>query len=311
MKTRVIRRALKQKLDDWAKTITDPEVRKAARENAIIAGGSIASMLLGEKISDFDVYFETSGVAGKVAQYYVDQFLAAHSTRHETQVGRTEEIAVEEIDGRVKIKVRSKGMASASESTADYQFFEDPSIGTLAVDDYIDQTVAIRLADEEMHKGRFEPVFMTTNAITLSDRMQLVVRFCGTPDEVLQSFDFAHCMNYYRAKDNTLVLHPEALECLLVKELRYKGSLYPLCSVIRTRKFIKRGFTCHAGDYLKMLWQVSELDLSNMHVLEEQLTGVDAAYFTQLISILRDNTTKNPQLEISHAYVAEIIDRLM
>jgi hypothetical protein len=38
---------------------------------------------------------------------------------------------------------------------------------------------------------------------------------------------------------------------------------------------------------LKMMFQVSDLDLKNPDVLEEQLIGVDIAYFSTLIEVLR------------------------
>jgi hypothetical protein len=57
------------------------------------------------------------------------------------------------------------------------------------------------------------------------------------------------------------VLRAEALESILTKELRYVGSRYPLCSVIRTRKFLARGWTINAGQYVKMCFQISQLDL--------------------------------------------------
>jgi hypothetical protein len=41
-----------------------------------------------------------------------------------------------------------------------------------------------------------------------------------------------------------------------------------------------------------MLFQVSELDLKNIEVLEEQLIGVDVAYFSLLITVLRDTEGK-------------------
>ena len=48
---------------------------------------------------------------------------------------------------------------------------------------------------------------------------------------------------------------------LLARQLVYQGSKYPICSMIRTRKFLQRGWHINAGQYLKMAFQVSELDL--------------------------------------------------
>src|SRR3546814_2766082 len=47
-----------------------------------------------------------------------------------------------------------------------------------------------------------------------------------------------------------------ALDGLLRKELRYVGSKLPVCSLIRLRKFIRRGWVGNAGQILKMTMQV-------------------------------------------------------
>ena len=101
-----------------------------------------------------------------------------------------------------------------------------------------------------------------------------------------------------------------ALESILSKTLVYEGSKYPLCSVIRTRKFIKRGWHINAGQYLKMFFQISELDLTDIAVLEDQLVGVDSAYFMMLIEALRDRMKKDEEFKISTEYVTTIIDRI-
>ncbi len=85
-------------------------------------------------------------------------------------------------------------------------------------------------------------------------------------------------------------------------------------SIIRTRKFISRGWHIHAGQYLKMCWQVAELDLKRIDVLMDQLMGVDVAYFHELIERLsedkkvedRDGVVK----DIDFTYIAELVDKL-
>jgi hypothetical protein len=103
-----------------------------------------------------------------------------------------------------------------------------------------------------------------------------------------------------------LVLRPAALEALLSKELRYVGSKYPICSIVRLRKFIERGWRINAGQILKMAMQISELNLKDVTVLEDQLTGVDTAYFIQLLERLKE---KDPE-KVDAAYLVEIIDRI-
>jgi hypothetical protein len=102
------------------------------------------------------------------------------------------------------------------------------------------------------------------------------------------------------------MLRPGALEALLARELRYIGSKYPVCSLIRIRKFVGRGWSVNAGQILKACMQISKLDLGDVKVLEDQLTGVDAAYFCEVISKVKE---KDPT-KIDHAYLIEIIDRM-
>ena len=132
------------------------------------------------------------------------------------------------------------------------------------------------------------------------------MRFYGDPDAIHDNYDFVHCTNYWTSWDRQTVLRQAALEALLSRELRYVGSKYPVCSVMRLRKFIKRGWTVNAGQILKMVMQISELDLTDPKVLEDQLTGVDSAYFMQLISKLHEN---DPE-KINVGYLVEIIDRM-
>ena len=172
--------------------------------------------------------------------------------------------------------------------------------------EYVDTVMGLEKPADVDTKPAYRPVFMSCNAITLSDKMQLVIRFTGEPDEIHKNYDFVHCTNYWTSKNNHLELRKEALEAILTKELLYTGSLYPVCSVIRTRKFLHRGWTINAGQYLKMCMQISQLDLTDFNILSEQLVGVDTAYFCELLDKLQIN---NPE-KVNYTYLMEIIDRL-
>jgi hypothetical protein len=169
-------------------------------------------------------------------------------------------------------------------------------------------------ADETGYKedsgDAYRPVFLSANAITLSDKVQLVIRFWGEPEEIHKNYDFIHCCNYWTSWNNELTLNPAALESLLSKQLQYQGSLYPICSVIRARKFIKNGWSINAGQYLKMCFQISELDLKNLSVLEDQLTGVDAAYFMEVIRYCKKKKEEEPEFEATTPYLISIIDKI-
>lgn len=303
MKAKTINIVLCRKLDAWLASIEDEAVREMAKHNTIITGGCIASMLLGEEVNDFDLYFRNKATAAAVAGYYVDKFKANPPPRFAT--GNTVDIYVDTDGDRVKIVVKSAGIAS-EEAQSDYQYFEALPEGAAEPEDYVEGAMAVLAAEAEEGKPPFRPIFLSSNAITLSDRLQLIVRFYGEPDDIHENYDFAHCTNFWDSKTRSLTFRSAALETLLTKELRYVGSKYPLCSVIRTRKFIQRGFTINAGQYLKMLMQLNALDLTKIDVLEDQLVGVDAAHFLEVVAKLRE---KDPE-KVNSAYLVEIIDRI-
>lgn len=289
MKAKTIKAVLAKKFDAFADSIEDTAVRDMVRKNTIATGGCIASMLLGEPVNDYDFYFANKATAVAVGKYYVEKFVKA--TGHPMKI---------DDDGdRVRI-VTSAG--HRGETACDVVTMGDPG----EIEDAYEELNEAALAAESEGPATYRPVFMSTNAITLSDKVQLVLRFYGDADTIHENYDFVHCTNYWTSWDKALVLRQPALEALLSRELRYVGSKYPVCSVIRLRKFIKRGWVINAGQILKMMMQISELDLTNPAILEDQLTGVDSAYFIQLMTTLRD---KDPE-KVNAAYLVEIIDRL-
>lgn len=312
MKAKTIKKILRAKVDAWLATIEDESVRNLAADSVIVTGGCIASMLLKEKVNDYDVYFRTHAAALSIGQYYISRF----ETKNKAGIACS--ITLLDEGGRIKIVVKSAGIASEEGTTKPYQYFEhrpaseahtyvNEVIGDPGeIEDRYAETEQGALDATDDGKPKFRPVFLSTNAITLSHKMQLILRFYGEPDAIHENYDFAHCTNYWCSWNDTLVLRPDALECLLARELRYIGSKYPVCSVIRLRKFIARGWQINAGQILKMLMQVNALNLLDINVLEDQLTGVDCAYFAQVIHALSE---KDPE-KVNAAYLVEIIDRM-
>jgi hypothetical protein len=312
-KSKTIKAILRKKIDKWLDTIEDPDLKKQLAKSVIVTGGAIVSMLQGEEVNDFDIYLRDHHTTKAVAEYYVKRF------QSRLQKGISVQLTVTDEGGRVKVKAKSAGVAGIEGTDEAYQYFEGAAEGEKKGEEYVssimddpqeiedvyqDTEQKVLNADEETQA--FRPVFLTSNAITLSNKIQIVLRFYGEPDEIHGNYDYVHCTSYWTSWDNKLKLRPEALESILAKELKYVGSKYPICSIVRLRKFIQRGWTVNAGQILKIAMQISELDLTDIDVLEDQLTGVDTAYFVQLIKALRD---KDPE-KVNVAYLVEIIDRL-
>lgn len=309
MKKKTVNAVICKKFDDWLSSITDERVKSLIETNSIVTGGCIASMLLKEEVKDFDVYFTNKETTKAVAEYYVSQWNVAHGDNGYVLDGAevSEEnplmrggVALNMTADRIKIIFESAGIAKEDGAIDDDAEIEEWPDGKPVV--------------EEESKPKYRPIYLSNNAVTLSHKIQIVIRFYGDPDNIHQHYDYIHCTNYWLSKTRELTLKQPALEALLSKELRYVGSKYPLASIIRIRKFIKRGWTINAGQILKMSFQLSQLDLTNIAVLEDQLTGVDVAYFNQLIDGLAKHVEKEKaegrEFKIEYSYLAEIIDKI-
>lgn len=307
MKAKTIKSILRKKVNDWIESIDDAALREAVKDKIIVTGGSIASMLLNEKVNDIDIYFRDHATTLAVANHYVNKFQLNPPPKFK-KTGGALDISVHESPSRVKIVVKSAGIAGEDDADGPgYQFFEtvpDPDAGD--AEEYVAAAMETAKEAESKDKPKFRPVFLSANAITLFHGVQIVIRFFGEPDQIHENYDFAHCTNYWTSWDNSLLLRPAALEALLARELRYVGSKYPLCSIFRLRKFIQRGWTVNAGQIVKMAFQLNALDLNRIDVLEDQLTGVDTAYFLEVVNLLR---AKDPE-RVDAAYLMQIIDKM-
>ena len=301
MNRKLINSIISKKVKSWLNSITDEKLKDIIRLNIIVTGGCIASMLLGEEINDFDIYFRNKETVKAVADYYVKLFKEQHPDIQKSisVIDFNPYDPEKEPTDRIRIVVKSSGEAEAEPEIEDFNNI---------VNEENNEDEAEPKTDKKQKE--YKPKYLSSNAITLSDKIQLIIRFYGEPAEIHENYDFVHCTNYWDSKNHELVLKSEAMEALLTKELKYVGSKYPLCSVIRTRKFINKGWFISAGQYLKMLFQISKLELNNIRVLEDQLVGVDSAYFAQIIEIMRNDLEKGIIEDIDEAYVAKLVDKI-
>lgn len=261
MNNKKIIRDIKRNLDSWISSINDEELRTRIKDCVVVSGGCITSLLLDEEVNDYDVYFKEKSVCVDVARYYTTFF--------------------------------NQGMES--------------DLDPIIVDDTLEYNrVYLNLTQKDIltksdilfnnNNSPYQPIFVSNNSITLEDKIQLIFRFCGDIETIHTNFDFVHCSNYYDYKTNLLHLNKEAIESILTKELMYVGSKFPLCSMIRTHKFLKKGWNINAGQYLKIAFQLNELDLYDISVLENQLTSISPAYFKNFVSTVLTDAHYNRKL---------------
>ena len=290
-KRKTIEQTIRNKVKGWLASIEDIALRDEVKAHYIVTGGAITSMLLGDLPNDYDIYIDDADVAAKLANYYVSRL-----STFDNEMTRTPIVEVPPERNRVTIRVKSAGIAGEDINQEKYEYFEMyPDAGD-RIAQYLDGAM-------QKNTGKYSVLAMTTNAITLTDQIQIVLRFVGPANVIHKNYDFVHTTNYFTESEG-VVLNQPALESVLARELKYVGSLYPICSVFRIKKFIQRGWTITAGEMLKICWDISKLNLNDREVLQDQLTGVDAAYFNQLISMLEEGK------EIDRTYLFELVNRV-
>jgi hypothetical protein len=325
MKRKTINAVITKKFNEWLESIGDEEVKKLVKKNTVITGGCIASMINNEKISDYDVYFTDQKTAIAVARYYIGKFKEMKPDGPKINLYTSDDF--KNSDSEISLEyAKQKAIKEGEEKSADadlMDFYEMSSlskeegrvfiyIGNVGVvaEKKIDLDDCENPLDEESEdtddktKPKYRPIFFSSNAITLSDKIQIVTRFYGSAGQIHSNFDFVHATNYWTSDKGKVVFGLEAYEACHNKELIYVGSKYPVCSLFRMRKFISRGFTINAGEILKIAMNVNEFDLTNVKVLRDQLIGVDSAYFMQLI-----NSIKSKDL-VNRMYLTEIINKM-
>ena len=268
-------------------------------DSIVVTGGSIASMLDGDLPNDYDVYFSDIDVALEVGEYYLKSLLKGDYDN--VRVGEPLTRKRQDEEG-VEVYIKSAGVATDETDLEDYLYFE--MAPEVALKKYMRKFDSTSEAD---NTGKYRAVFISSNAITLTDGVQIILRFCGDAENIHKNFDYVHTMNYW-TESGGVVLNLDSLEAIMSKTLKYVGSRYPICSLFRMRKFIKRGWSISAGEVLKMAWDVNELDLRHIPTLRDQLVGVDSAYFTEVIHCLEEG--KKAGKDIDRTYLFEIVNRV-
>ena len=336
MKIKHAKSILTRKIEHWVKSVDDPEIQKLIKENAIVSGGAITSLLMGTKVNDYDIYFKTHEATFKIAEYYVKKL-----KENPTKLFTDNSISVNYVaDPMTGLPTTQVGIYVSGSGVSDISHLEDDS---LTNDNDIDTETLNQLteindseiigtsiynlrnntvdeenddddSDENAKTQLYRPVYVTSNAITLKNNIQIVIRFNGEIDEIHKNYDFTHCKCAYDFKNKYMYIHEEALECMLNKELRYTTSKYPLCSIFRIRKFLERGWHISAGQILKMAWDLNKLHLQNIHVLKDQLVGVDHTYFKMIIDALEKKVSEkeaNENPDTKHTIDEEYLYKLI
>ncbi len=238
-------------------------------KSAYLTGGALVSLKTKDKgihpddaINDYDIYFDDKSVLLSVVRYMVDKF---HKNWRRNK----------------RYKDVHSGFALKFRNIYDVEFSETDYLADDNNDIFLKMDIPQKMLELMSHKyTRKEAIdendifnYVTRHSFNLGE-YQIITRFTGTPDVVHSFFDFEHAKGVYYFNTGAVNFPLKTIESILDKRLIYNGSKYPLASIFRSIKFIKRGWNIDKVQLLKMIFQLTALDLTNKHLLMDQLTGV-------------------------------------
>lgn len=316
---KAIKAICRNKIDDLCKCISkkDKELAEDLKRHCFVSGGAITSLLQGEQPNDFDIYIDNLETLYKICVFYTKQWNDNHKTQKEFNIVKRIITDKNELLGSydqnlnviydvresVEVQVRSSGVVRDE----DVEGQDETENLALPPKEIIEEINSVK---EEYKEEKYVIKCITSNALSLSDDVQIICRFCGKPEEIFKNYDFIHTMQaYYRVNDE-LLLNTKSLVSIMAKRLEYQGSLFPICSLFRLRKFLSRGWTISSTEILKIAYQISKLNLDNVSVLKEQCLGCDYYYMLSFIEALQQWRENNQGVEFNSEYMFELLEEV-
>lgn len=122
-----------------------------------------------------------------------------------------------------------------------------------------------------------------THITEKGDRYQLICASFGQPEEVIKRFDYTMCMGAYDPRKRDFILDPLFLKHCSQRRLIFNvNSEFPICSLWRAVKFIKRGWKLPGTEAIKLSLKINNIQLTNLSVLKRQLMGIDTIFLKEL-----------------------------
>ena len=245
-------------------------IKKMEETNAIIAGGAITSIFSESPISDYDVYF------------YTEKELEAFNEYLNKLVDGKEDLDILDRDVMDSDFRCTKQCTSSNAWT--YKVFWGNKTATIQV---IMKCTCSTYCDENSSQNPYDPSLL------------------------LSTFDFTVCMGALDVKSKQFILYKDFLVHLCSRRLIYntKVMTYPICSLHRMLKYLKKGFSISGVEVIKICIAITQLKLKTWQDFKEQLMGIDTQVFEPLTDALIENHGESAPIDFGE--ILEAIDEYM
>jgi hypothetical protein len=169
---------------------------------------------------------------------------------------------------------------------------------------------AIRIAPRD------DKTIETDSALSIiseGHRVQLIKVLTGSPEQVIDSFDFTICQAAFQFKPNETGFwfgkgfFPHLAQRRLVFNV---SAEYPVCSLFRVAKYLKRGFHFSGIEAIKLGLRIQALEIEDYKELRRQLMGIDTLFLKDLTDSLKGQDEKKYELNEFLATMEVWLDKL-
>jgi len=124
---------------------------------------------------------------------------------------------------------------------------------------------------------------------------QLICAVFGTPEQIIDNFDFTICMGVWLPNTNNFILNDLFLKHIAQRRLHFNvNAQYPICSLWRVLKYTKRGYKLPAIDAIKIALKIHSLNMQTPKDLKNQLMGIDTIFLKELTDALGGIVSPDP-----------------
>lgn len=140
-------------------------------------------------------------------------------------------------------------------------------------------------------------------------RYQLICAEFGTPQEILAKFDFTMCKAAWDVATGHFVFDELFLKHVAQKRLCFNPhAIYPICSLWRAAKFIKRGWRLPGIEAIKLALAIHNIKIDDRKDLKDQLMGIDTIFLAELTDGLKTNPEAKYDFGEAIEYVMGFMD---
>lgn len=151
---------------------------------------------------------------------------------------------------------------------------------------------------ERLKDGGDSPTFTTTDTAWTHKHedgyfYQLICAEFGEPSDVIRKFDFTCCMGAFDPVFKAFTLDDLFLKHCAQRRLVFNANAaFPICSLWRAVKFIRRDWKLSGIEAIKLALAVNNLKLNDRKELKRQLMGIDTLFLKELTDALESDQTK-------------------